>query len=98
MKLTISISEDETKVLRKRANKNYLTLIEQIEDIIRRSCISSQRASKLKQIKIDDKLVAIFSRERRGRKPLKKKTKKKKWLFLFKRIFNNKFYAWKSRS
>ena len=75
MRLTISISDDEAKILRKRADKNYLTLTEQVEDIIRRSCISSKKKLGLQQIKIDDKLVSIFSRDRRGRK---KKVKKKK--------------------
>jgi len=76
MRLTISLSEDEIKILRKRADKSYLTLIEQVEDIIRRSCISSKKKLGLQSIKIDDKLVGIFSRARRG--PKKKKVKKKK--------------------
>ena len=74
MKLTISLDNDEVKILEKRAKKNLLTLTEQVENIIRRSCVMSKSASK-SRFKIDDKLVGMFSRERRGRK---KKTKKKK--------------------
>ena len=75
MKLTISLDEKEVKILNKRAKKNFLTLKEQVEDIIRRSCIRSSKGT-YRPIKVDDKLVGIFSRERRGRKP-KKKSKKK---------------------
>ena len=77
MKLTIDISEDEEKILKDRSEKNFLSLKEQVEDIVRRSCISSKKKQGLQPIKVDDKLVAIFSREKRGRKP-KKKSKKKK--------------------
>ena len=73
MKLTISLDEDEVKILKKRAKKNILTVKEQVEDIIRRSCISSKTGG-YKRVKVDDKLVGIFSRERKGRK---KKVEKK---------------------
>lgn len=72
MKLTISLDEGEVKVLKKRAKKNLLTLKEQVEDIIRRSCVNSMKKTSSQKIKIDDKLVAAFSRERRGRKKKKK--------------------------
>ena len=76
MKVTISLDENEVKILKKRAKKNLMSLREQIEDIIRRSCVRSK--SGVKAVKVDDKLVAIFSRERRGRKKkVKKKAKKK---------------------
>jgi hypothetical protein len=73
MKLTITLEDEEVKILEKRAKKNFLTLKEQVEDIIRRSCISASRKSKSFSSKVDDKLVGIFSREKRGRKPKKKK-------------------------
>ena len=73
MRLTIDISDEEADILEKRAKKNYLDLKEQVEDIVRRSCISSKKKANLKQIKTDDKLISIFSRERRGRKKTKKK-------------------------
>jgi len=77
MKLTISLDEDEVKILKKRAKKNLLTIREQVEDIIRRSCVMSKSRG-YRQIKVDDKLVAVFSRQRSGRKPKKKPKKKKK--------------------
>ena len=73
-KITISLDDEEVKILTKRAKKNLLSLKEQIEDIIRRSCVNYSKG-KYKPIKIDDHLVAIFSRDNRGRK---KKPKKKK--------------------
>jgi len=75
MKLTISLDEGEVKILEKRAKKNFLTLKEQVEDIIRRSCIRTSKGT-YRPLKIDDRLVAVFSREKRGRKKKKKKKKK----------------------
>ena len=74
MKITISLEEGEAKILEKRAKKNFLTVKEQIEDIIRRSAINYSKG--IKPIKVDDRLVAVFSRQRSGRK--KKKVIKKK--------------------
>ena len=74
MKITISLDKEEVKILNKRSKKNFLTLKEQIEDIIRRSCIRTSKGT-YRPLKIDDRLVGIFSRERRGRK---RKTSKKK--------------------
>ncbi len=67
MKITIEIDPEEEKILRRRAKKNLMTLKEQVEDIIRRSCVNFKKI-KYRKIKVDDKLVAIFSRERRGRR------------------------------
>lgn len=53
--------------LEKRAKKNMLTMAEQIEDILRRSCI--RRKTPASQEKIDDLLITCFSRARKGRKP-----------------------------
>lgn len=71
MKITINLEKEELKILNKRAKKNFLTLKEQIEDIIRRSCIRTSKGA-YKPIKVDDPLVPIFSRELRGRKKKKK--------------------------
>ncbi len=70
MKLTISLDDNELKILRKRAKKNLLDLREQVEDIVRRSCINA--GINTSNRKTDDELVNIFSREAR------KKRKKKK--------------------
>ncbi len=67
MKLTIDLSDEEVKILEKRAKKNMLSLREMIEDIVRRSCIRS-KISGTSRLKCDDKLVGIFSKEKRGRK------------------------------
>ena len=79
MKLTITLDSAEVKILEKRAKKNLLSLREQVEDIIRRSCIRSSKTT-YKSFKGNDALVGIFSRDQRGRKKKKrkKKTKKKK--------------------
>jgi len=76
MKLTISLNETEIKILKKRAKKNLLTIKEQVEDILRLSCIRSSKGS-YKPLRCDDKLVGIFSRDQRGRKKIKKVKKKK---------------------
>jgi len=75
MRISIQLDDEEVKILEKRAKKNLMTLREQVEDIIRRSCVSSKTGT-TSSFKPDDKLIEMFSRERRGRKP-KKKAKKK---------------------
>jgi metal-responsive CopG/Arc/MetJ family transcriptional regulator len=72
--LTIRFGNELMKEIKKRAKKNYLSVPELIEDIVRRSMIS-YRGGKRRPLKIDDRLIAIFSRERRGRK---RKLRKKK--------------------
>jgi len=66
MDLTIRLSDAEVKVLKKRAKKNMLQLREQVEDIIRRSCINAKSGGSVSE-KLDDKLVGIFSRRTPGR-------------------------------
>ena len=72
MNLSINLQDEETNILEKRSKDNLLTVKEQVEDIIRRSCLSykkrSARSISATSIKVDDKLVGIFSRENRGRK------------------------------
>ncbi len=70
--ITIRFGDELYEEIKKRAKKNYLSVPELIEDIVRRSMISYKGGIR-RPIKIDDKLVAIFSRERRGRKKRKKK-------------------------
>ena len=71
MKIPVNISEEEKKILEKRAKKNMLSLREQIEDIIRRSCVSGKTSLVYKKVNPDDRLIHIFSREVRGRKKKK---------------------------
>ena len=74
--ITISIDDDEKKILEKRAKKNLMTLREQIEDIIRRSAVN-YKAGTSTTLKVDDRLVEVFSRVKKGKKKKKKKAKKK---------------------
>ena len=67
-KVTINLDENEKKILDKRAKKNLLTLSEQGEDIIRRSCVRGMTSAAYTKVSPDDRLVHIFSREIRGRK------------------------------
>ena len=69
---TIDLTDEEIKVLEKRGKKNMFSLKEQIEDIIRRSCVNYKTKSRTRPIKVDDKLVAVFSRQKSGRKKKKK--------------------------
>ncbi len=73
--ITISISDDVKSIISKRAKKNLLTLREQVEDILRKSAVRTKAGKTYQTIKVDDKLVAVFSRQKSGRK--KKKVKKK---------------------
>jgi len=68
--ITIQLSDEEATILEKRAKKNFLTLKEQIEDIVRRSAISYKKGT-VRKIKVDDRLVDIFSRQKTGRKKKK---------------------------
>jgi len=70
-KLTIYLDNDEQKILEKRAKRNLMTLKEQVEDIIRRSCVSSKNRTTKRPLKADDRLIEIFSRQKSGRKKRK---------------------------
>ena len=65
--ISIQLSDEEIKILTRKAEKNLLSLKEQIEDIIRLSVLRTKKKP-LSQQKIDDTLVSIFSREKKGRK------------------------------
>ena len=61
----------DTEVLEKigkRAKKNMLTIPEQIEDIIRRSTINQKNKKSSSEEKLDDNLIALFSRKNTGPK------------------------------
>ena len=57
------LTDEMLNILEKRAEKNMFTLSEQIEDILRRSCIN-QMKKKPSSPKIDDTLVSIFSKRK----------------------------------
>ncbi len=60
--ICIFLSRELIQKLEKRAKKNMFTISEQIEDILRRSCLSQKKTPK--EEKLDDRLVALFSRKR----------------------------------
>jgi len=64
----VFLSNELLASLEKRAKKNMFTMNEQIEDILRRSCI--RRKTTPEQEKLDDLLITCFSRARKGRKPV----------------------------
>jgi len=68
--VTIFLDSELLKLLEKRAKKNLFSVSEQIEDILRRSCLGMKKPAF--SSKVDDALVGIFSREKRGRKVRKK--------------------------
>jgi hypothetical protein len=59
--ICIFLSDELISKLDKRAKKNLFTLPEQIEDILRRSCLSTKPSSK--EEKLDDVLLSLFSRK-----------------------------------
>ena len=71
--ITISIDEEVKNILDKRAKKNLFTLKEQIEDILRKSAVRTKSGKTTYEIKTDDNLITIFSRDQRGRKKKSKK-------------------------
>ena len=64
--VAIYLNEEVLKALEKRAKKNMFNLNEQIEDILRRSTITS-RKQKVEEDKVDDLFLKLFSRKNCGR-------------------------------
>ena len=62
-KVTIFIDSELLKRLGKRADKNMLTITEQIEDILRRSTLNTHKKTPTEE-KIDDKFITFFSRKK----------------------------------
>lgn len=60
--LTIHLDSEVFKIVEKRAKKNMLTVPEQIEDIIRRSCVNTKKNA-LTQDNVDDLFLKLFSRK-----------------------------------
>lgn len=54
--------------LEKRARREFLEVDELIEDIVRRSMLSYHKGNVIGDAKVDDKLIGIFSRSKKGRK------------------------------
>jgi len=64
-KISIFLDSDILKIIDKRAKKNMFTIGEQIEDILRRSCL--RLSTTKKEEKLDDLLVSLFSRKKRSK-------------------------------
>ena len=67
-RVELFLDNDLLTVLDKRAKKSFFTIPELIEDILRRSCLTSLKKKKPYQPKIDDLLVSVFSRAPTGPK------------------------------
>ena len=70
--ICIFLDDEILKLLEKRGKSNMLSIPEQIEDILRRSCVRGKQGAGVSKEKIDDLLVECFSRSRRGRKKINK--------------------------
>ena len=72
---TISVFLDEKvkKIIEKRAKKNLLTLREQAEEILRQSAVRTKSGANMGNVKVDDRLVEVFSRNKTGQKRKRKK-------------------------
>ena len=62
-KVNLFLDSNILKTLEKRAKKNMFTISEQIEDILRRSCIKTKSTTKPE--KLDDLLITLFSRKKK---------------------------------
>src|SRR3989344_6739191 len=62
-KISIYLDSEVLKIIKKRAKKNLLSVEEQIEDIVRRSCVNARKKKQTSE-NIDDLLLSIFSRRR----------------------------------
>ena len=62
-KVCVYLDSELCRIIEKRAKANMLDVHEQIEDILRRSCITAKKR-KAKEEKLDDMLVTLFSRKR----------------------------------
>lgn len=65
-RVEVYLTEDIIKEIEKRAKKNMFNLNEQIEDILRRSCINLKK-QKMQNDNVDDLFLKLFSRKNTGR-------------------------------
>ena len=66
--VSLFLSDDLLNILEKRSKKNMQTISEQIEEILRKSCVNYKGGKSLNQEKLDDTLVGLFSSRRGGGK------------------------------
>jgi hypothetical protein len=65
--ITVYLDDDLVKIIDKRAKKNMMNFNEQVEDILRRSCISLKKQRSIIDKDLDDKFIGLFSRRNNGR-------------------------------
>jgi len=61
-RVCIWLDNELLKLIEKRAKKNFLNVHEQIEEILRRSCLNLKKSKK--EEKLDDLFISFFSRKR----------------------------------
>jgi len=64
--MNVHLDSEVLKIIEKRAKKNILTAEEQVEDIIRRSCVSAKKTGEVTD-NVDDLFLKLFSRKTRGK-------------------------------
>jgi hypothetical protein len=65
--VVVKLDDALYKLIVARAKKNFLEIDEMIEDIIRRSMLSYKKNGSSISDKVDDSLVGVFSRKKRGK-------------------------------
>jgi glutamate/tyrosine decarboxylase-like PLP-dependent enzyme len=65
--ITIYLDDKVIKMINKRAKKNMMDFNEQIEDILRRSCLNLKKQRITEDKTLDDKFIALFSRKNTGK-------------------------------
>lgn len=66
--VTIYLDDDLVKIIDARAKKNMMNFNDQVEDILRRSCLSIKKQKSIVDKDLDDKFIGLFSRRNTGRK------------------------------
>ena len=62
-KVSVFLDSKLLKIIERRADKNMLTINEQIEDILRRSTLNMRKKTPQEE-KVDDKFITYFSRKK----------------------------------
>ena len=65
--MTVHLDSDVMKIISRRAKKNMLTPQEQVEDIIRRSCVNTKKSGGVAADNVDDVFLKLFSRKTCGK-------------------------------
>ncbi|MCX8159091.1 MAG: hypothetical protein N3D20_02265 [Candidatus Pacearchaeota archaeon] len=66
IRLCIGIDEEVAKMLIRRAKRNMMSVEEQAEDILRRSCVSMRKKPLTEEKIVGNHFISIFSRRKYG--------------------------------